>query len=82
MFDALGGGCESAQGRLYAGLYSSSWQIVEERTQSNAVTAQYVWSAVYVDCMIERDRNADGNVATGPAAWKSDCTPSRMPVGM
>src|SRR5262249_30234567 len=34
--------------------YSSNWQVVEEQV-SGAMTAQYVWSPVYVDAMIERD---------------------------
>lgn len=44
--------------------YSSQWQVVEER-QGLTVTNQYVWSPVYVDAMIERDRNADGNITNG-----------------
>src|SRR5262249_54433170 len=36
--------------------YSRAWQVVEERT-SSAVEAQYVWSPVYVDAMVERDHD-------------------------
>ncbi len=36
--------------------YSNQWQVVEERLSgTTAPTAQYVWSPVYVDAMIERD---------------------------
>ena len=42
--------------------YSASWQVVEER-QSGVAKVPYVWSPVYVDAMIERDR--DTNPGTG-----------------
>ena len=34
--------------------YSAGWQVVEERV-GGAMTAQYVWSPVYVDALVERD---------------------------
>jgi RHS repeat-associated protein len=34
--------------------YSSAWQVLEER-QNGGTTAQYVWSPVYVDALVERD---------------------------
>jgi RHS repeat-associated protein len=34
--------------------YSTAWQVVEEQVAS-VMMAQYVWSSVYVDAMIERD---------------------------
>jgi len=39
--------------------YSAAWQVLEERVGSS-VTAQYVWSPVYVDAMILRDRSVSG----------------------
>jgi RHS repeat-associated protein len=41
--------------------YTDGWQAIEER-QGNDVRAQYAYSPVYIDAMIERDRdtNADG----------------------
>jgi RHS repeat-associated protein len=51
--------------------YSDQWQVLEERIRTTpgvvAATAdtRYVWSPVYVDALIARDRNADGNAATG-----------------
>ena len=46
--------------------YSSSWQVLEQRISGtdNAVV-QFIWSPVYVNCMIERDRNADSSTANG-----------------
>jgi RHS repeat-associated protein len=44
--------------------YSAAWQVLEERAGSQ-VQVQYVWSAVYVDALVERDRDADGNAANG-----------------
>jgi RHS repeat-associated protein len=43
--------------------HSSQWQVLEERTGSGNGTArrQYVWSAVYVDAMVVRDRDTDAN---------------------
>ncbi|MEI6505371.1 MAG: RHS repeat-associated core domain-containing protein [Planctomycetota bacterium] len=51
--------------------YSQDWQVLEERVRgadgSIPATAdtRFIWSPVYVDAMIARDRNADGNSATG-----------------
>jgi RHS repeat-associated protein len=47
------------------------WQVLEERVRgldgmvSSVADAQYVWSRVYVDAMVLRDRNADGDGSTG-----------------
>jgi len=51
--------------------YSADWQVLEERVRAGGVIpatadTRYVWSPVYVDAMVLRDRNADGNSATGP----------------
>lgn len=40
--------------------YSSEWQLLEERVSGNA-TASYVWSPIYIDAMIARDRDSDAN---------------------
>jgi hypothetical protein len=46
--------------------YSASWQVLEERlsTHPSAPSTQMVWSPVYVDAMVLRDRdtNADGTM--------------------
>jgi len=51
--------------------YSQDWQALEERVRTspsqvatNADT-RFIWSPVYVDAMVARDRNADGNATTG-----------------
>jgi RHS repeat-associated protein len=44
--------------------YSTGWQVLEERDGAN-VKAQNVWSVVYVDALILRDRDADGNQGNG-----------------
>ena len=51
--------------------YSAAWQVLEERVRTGGVIpatsdTRYVWSPVYVDAMVLRDRNADGNSGTGP----------------
>jgi RHS repeat-associated protein len=44
--------------------YSSNWQVVEERV-SGTTKVRYIWSPVYVDAMVLRDRDADGNSGNG-----------------
>src|SRR5262249_44510607 len=44
--------------------YSTGWQVLEERLGTQ-VQVQQVWSPAYVDALVERDRDADGNVANG-----------------
>jgi RHS repeat-associated protein len=44
--------------------FSKDWQVIEERVGATT-KVQYVWSAAYADAMIERDRDADGNPASG-----------------
>lgn len=47
--------------------YSDQWQVIEERVQTTArsttgrLNAQYVWSPVSVDALIERDRDSNGD---------------------
>jgi RHS repeat-associated protein len=40
--------------------YSAGWQVIEERVSGTA-TKSYVWSPVYVDAMVARDRDTDAN---------------------
>jgi RHS repeat-associated protein len=40
--------------------YSDQWQVLEER-QGDETTAQYVWSPVYVNAMVLRDRDSDSD---------------------
>ncbi len=58
-YDALGRRIRVVKGQRTTDLYySSAWQVLEE-DQGGAMQAQYVWSPVYIDAMIERD-TADG----------------------
>jgi RHS repeat-associated protein len=41
--------------------YSAQWQVIEERPESGKATLTYVWSPVYVDAMVARDKDADGS---------------------
>lgn len=45
--------------------YSADWQVLDERQGDTRVKAQYVWSPVYVDALVLRDRDADGSTANG-----------------
>ncbi|MBM4023701.1 MAG: RHS repeat-associated core domain-containing protein, partial [Planctomycetes bacterium] len=51
--------------------YSAQWQVLEERLRTTSgdigrtAEARYVWSPVYVDALVMRDRDADGLAATG-----------------
>ncbi len=62
-YDALGRRItESVNGATKDLYYSKDWQVLEERVGGSA-KIQYVWSPVYVDAMIERDRDASSTVA-------------------
>jgi RHS repeat-associated protein len=44
--------------------HSAGWQVIEERdgpASTDAVVQQHVWSPVYVDAMVLRDRDTDGD---------------------
>src|SRR5206468_3936521 len=45
--------------------YDTDWRLVEERNSSNAPVTRNVWSPVYIDAMVLRDRDADGNSVNG-----------------
>jgi RHS repeat-associated protein len=51
--------------------YSQDWQALEERVRTSpsqvgtTADTRFIWSPVYVDAMVARDRNADGNATTG-----------------
>jgi RHS repeat-associated protein len=48
--------------------YSASWQVVEEQV-NGAMTAQYVWSPVYVDALVERDTASGRLYVQQDAGW-------------
>jgi YD repeat-containing protein len=64
-YDAQGYRVTSTAGGTTTDLYySSEWQVLEEQVGS-AVKAHYVWSPVYIDAMVLRDRDADENSGNG-----------------
>jgi RHS repeat-associated protein len=64
-YDGLGRRATSTEGGATTTLvYSAGWQVLEERV-GGVATAQYVWSPVYVDALVARDRDADGNSGNG-----------------
>ena len=48
--------------------YSNQWQVVEETVGSNTTT-RYVWSPVYVDALVLRDRDTDANGTLDERLW-------------
>jgi RHS repeat-associated protein len=58
-FDALGRRIVENSGTLRDLYFSNQWQVLEERINGVA-NIQYVWSPVYVDALIERDRDPTG----------------------
>jgi len=52
--------------------YSDAWQVLEERVTSHgrqSVSAQYVWSPVYVDALVLRDRDTNGDGTLDERLW-------------
>jgi RHS repeat-associated protein len=50
--------------------YSAAWQVLEERTGGvTTATLQYVWSPVYVDALILRDRSTQNNGTLDERSW-------------
>jgi RHS repeat-associated protein len=50
--------------------YSSAWQVLEERTGGvSTATVQYVWSPVYVDALVLRDRSTHNNGTLDERLW-------------
>ncbi len=48
--------------------YSANWQVIEEQVSGNTVT-QNVWSIVYIDALILRDRDTDSNGSLDERIW-------------
>jgi RHS repeat-associated protein len=59
-YDAHGWRIIADDGTVRDFFYSSAWQVLEERV-SGIATVQYVWSPVYVDALVLRDRDTDAN---------------------
>jgi RHS repeat-associated protein len=62
-YDALGRRLQEAinGGTTRDLYYSDQWQVLEDKVASGSGTAQYVWSPVYVDAMVLRDRDTNGD---------------------
>ncbi len=55
---------ETAGGTTTDFYYSDAWQVLEERVTSGGTSVprvQYVWSPVYVDALVLRDRDSNGD---------------------
>jgi RHS repeat-associated protein len=61
-YDALGRKIVENPGTVNDLYYSDKWQVLEERKAGvSTATVQNVWSPVYVDALIERDRSTQNN---------------------
>jgi RHS repeat-associated protein len=61
-YDALGRKIVENPGTVNDLYYSKNWQVLEERSAGvSTATIQYVWSPVYIDALIERDRSTQNN---------------------
>src|SRR5207247_9031172 len=63
-YDALGRRVVENSGTAHDLYYSNQSQVLEEDI-AGVAKDQYVWSSVYVNALVERDRDADGNPANG-----------------
>ncbi|MBA4192465.1 MAG: hypothetical protein C0467_31235, partial [Planctomycetaceae bacterium] len=59
---------ETASGTTTDLYYSANWQVLEEKVGANTTT-RYVWSPVYVDAMVLRDRDTDANGTLDERLW-------------
>jgi RHS repeat-associated protein len=59
---------ETAGGVTTDFYYSDQWQVLEERV-GGQTTVQYVWSPVYVDALILRDRDTNGDGTLEERLW-------------
>ena len=57
-YDALGRRIKQGSTAFY---YSADWQVLEERDSGGVARVSMVWSPVYIDAMITRDRDSDTN---------------------
>jgi RHS repeat-associated protein len=59
---------ETASGTTTDLYYSAGWQVLEEAV-SGTTKSRYVWSPVYVDALILRDRDTDANGTLDERLW-------------
>jgi RHS repeat-associated protein len=68
-YDGLGRRVRNTVGSTTTDLYYSDKRQVLEEKVGSSTTARYVWSPVYVDGMILRDRDTDGNGTLDERLW-------------
>jgi RHS repeat-associated protein len=67
-YDALGRRIAENEGTAKDLYYSSDWQVLEEQV-GGLTQAQYVWSPVYVDALVERDQGGQRVYVQQDANW-------------
>jgi RHS repeat-associated protein len=68
-YDGLGRrATETKSGTTREFYYSEQWQVLEERVNGQA-QIQYVWSPVYLDAIVLRDRDANGDGTLEERLW-------------
>src|SRR5262249_16635364 len=67
-YDTLGRRVVENSGTARDLYYSTAWQVLEERV-SGTTKAQYVWSPVYVDALVLRDRDSTGGGTLNERLW-------------
>jgi RHS repeat-associated protein len=69
-YDALGRRIVENPGTVNDLYYDAAWQILEERSNGvSTATIQYVWSPVYVDALVLRDRSTANNGTLDERLW-------------
>jgi RHS repeat-associated protein len=67
-FDALSRRVTENPDTLSSLYYSAQWQVLEDQV-GGTTQAQYVWSPVYVDALVERDRGSERLYVQQDANW-------------
>jgi len=67
-YDGLGREIITNSGTATDLYYSNQWQVLEERV-GGAAKVHYVWSPVYVDALVLRDRDATGSGTLSERLW-------------
>jgi RHS repeat-associated protein len=69
-YDALGRRIVENPGTVHDLYYDAAWQVLEERWAGvSTATIQYVWSPVYVDALVLRDRSTLNNGTLDERLW-------------
>jgi RHS repeat-associated protein len=69
-YDALGRRIVENPGAAHDLYYDAAWQVLEERWAGvSTATIQYVWSPVYIDALVLRDRSTQNNGTLDERLW-------------